>query len=74
MVLDLIGRELKSDDIVVFYNQLYTVLSVQDSIRCPMARIMLLDKSPSTKSQVKRASSMCIVPAEDVTAWKLKKG
>lgn len=72
---DIVDRELDIGDYVVFYNNLYRILGLGQpragGLYAPV-RIILVDRSKTTRSIVKNSREMCRVDAQDVTAWKLK--
>ena len=78
-VLDIIGRPIHVDDFVVFYSLVYRVIGVGKphpggrNSGGPV-RIKLAEPSKTTKSVVKFSDEMCVIPAEDVTVWLLRKG
>lgn len=79
--LDLLSRELSVDDYVVFHNNIYVVkglsnLSTNTKVdgAYHQISIMLLHPSKTTRPVKKRAGECCLIPSEDVLAWKLKVG
>lgn len=75
-VLDIIDRPIQVDDFVVFYSNVYKVVGLgkPNSYGSAQVRIKLAEPSKTTKSVVKYSRDMCVIPAEDVTIWLLKKG
>ena len=75
-VLDIIDRPIQVDDFVVFYSNVYKVVGLgkPNSHGSAQVRIKLAEPSKTTKSVVKYSRDMCVIPAEDVTIWLLKKG
>ena len=75
-VLDIIDRPINVDDFVVFYSNVYKVIGLgkPNQTGSGQVRIKLAEPSKSTKSVVKYSRDMCVIPAEDVTLWLLKKG
>jgi hypothetical protein len=75
-VLDIIDRPINVDDFVVFYSNVYKVtgLGKPNQHGHGQVRIKLAEPSKTTKSVVKYSRDMCVIPAEDVTMWLLKKG
>lgn len=74
---DMLGREIKEDDYVVYYSNIYQVkerLGVPKDNRPGMLSICLVDKSKTTKPVKKYSHDMCIVSKEDVLIWKIKRG
>lgn len=75
--VDLLERPLSVDDYVVLYNNVYQVkefLGKLNGTGGGMVRIILLDKSKTTKSVKKHSSDMCKIDKEDVLIWKIKRG
>ena len=73
--LDYLGRPIKPGDYVFYFGNLYQILEIPKRILADgrgACRIVLADRSPTTKPVRKYSSEMCAVPAEDVTAWILK--
>lgn len=75
-VLDIVDRPINVDDFVVFYSNVYkvTALGKPNQYGHGQVRIKLAEPSPTTKSVVKYSRDMCLIPAEAVTMWLLKKG
>ena len=80
MARDMIGREIKEEDYVVYYNNLYEVIKTIPNIygksRNPNRQftrvsIKLLDPSRTTKSVKKWDHEVCIVPKDEVLIWLL---
>jgi len=69
MSVDIIGRELVVDDFVVCYNNIYQILSISTG----SVRMILANKSPSTRPIVKLAREVTLLPKEDVLMWVLKR-
>ena len=67
---DIIGRPINDGDFVVYYSNVYRVQVAYKH----NSRIKLAEPSKTTKSVVKSNRDMCLIPAEDVTLWLLKKG
>ena len=70
MITDIIDREIKIDDYVVFHNNIYKVLGF--SVRNNMVKIMLAKPSPSTRPVVKYSKDLCLLDKEEVLIWVLK--
>ena len=73
----IIGRPIHVDDFVVFYSLVYRVIGVgkpHPGDGSGPVRIKLAEPSKTTKSVVKFSDEMCVIPAEDVTVWLLRKG
>ena len=75
-ILDIIDRPISVDDYVVFYSNVYRVtgLGKPNQFGHGQVRIKLAEPSKTTKSVVKYSRDMCVIPAQDVTVWLLKKG
>ena len=75
-MLDIIDRPIREGDFVAFYSNVYKVLGFGKlgPTGHGTVRIKLADPSKTTKSVVKYSRDMCVIPAEDVTMWLLKKG
>jgi len=72
-IKDMINRDIDRDDYVVYFNRIYQVIGVgkADQRGHGMARIVLIDKSKSTREVVKYSKEMCKVPAEEIIVWRL---
>ena len=76
MITDILDRELKVDDYVVFYNNIYQVKGLSrgnTKNHKGYAKIMLIDPSKTTKPVNKYSGDMCKIDAGDVMFWMLKK-
>jgi hypothetical protein len=73
--LDIVDRPISVGDFVVFYSNVYKVtgLGKTGTSGHGPVRIILAEPSKTTKSSVKNSRDMCLIPAEDVTFWLLKK-
>lgn len=75
MITDLIDREIKVDDYVVFHNNIYKVLGLgkeHSTGNSGSVRIMLARPSKTTRPVVKYSKDLCILAKEDVLIWVLK--
>jgi len=74
--LDMIGREISVDDFVVFYSNIYQVkaLGKPNLMGKGYVKILLVDKSKTTKTVSKYSSDICLIDNNDVLIWKLKGG
>jgi len=75
--LDLLERPLSVDDYVVLYNNVYQVREFLGKVNAAgggTVRIILVDKSKTTKSVKKHSKEMCKIDKEDVLIWKIKRG
>jgi hypothetical protein len=75
-VLDIVDRPIHVDDFVVFYSNVYKVIGLgkPNPQGSAQVRIKLAEPSKTTKSVVKYSWDLCLIPAEDVTMWLLRKG
>lgn len=66
---DIIGRELKVNDFVVFYNRIYKIVKFdgRDVI------IFLAHPSKTTKHVRQNSEYLTLLPAHEVLLWLLKK-
>lgn len=73
-VLDMLDRELKVGDHVVFHNNIYRVhsLPIKPNGRYSNAKIMLHNPSKTTKPVSKTTGDMCLIPEQDFLAWKIR--
>lgn len=69
---DIIGRSLKLDDYVVYYNHIYKIISFvgNDSNR---AVIFLERPSPTTKKRSVSCNELTLLAEQDVLMWILKR-
>ena len=75
--LDMIGREIKEDDFVVFYSNIYQVKALgkpNTNNGRGYVKMILVDKSKTTKTVSKYSGEVCIIDKNDVMMWKLKGG
>jgi hypothetical protein len=74
MITDIIDREIKVDDYVVFYNNIYKVLGLGKSREGGhgMVKIMLAKPSKTTRPVLKYSKELCILHKEDILIWLLK--
>lgn len=75
--LDLLERPLEVGDYVVLYNNIYQVKEFLGKVNNQgygRVRIILIDKSKTTKSVKKNSWDMCKIDKEDVLIWKIKRG
>ena len=74
-VLDIIDRPIRVGDFVAFYGNIYKVLELgKPSISGNgYIKIKLADPSPTTKAVKKYSREMCVIPAQEVTFWLLKR-
>lgn len=74
-VTDIIDRPIRVGDFVAFYANIYRVegLGKVRNNGAATVRIKLADPSPTTRPVVKFSKDMCVIPAEDVTFWLLKR-
>jgi hypothetical protein len=77
MITDIIDREIKIDDYVVFHNNIYKVLGLGKEHATGgsgSVRIMLAKPSKTTRPVVKYSKDLCILHKEDILIWLLKGG
>jgi len=74
-VTDIIDRPINVGDFVAFYANIYKVqgLGKARGNGAATVKIMLADPSPSTRPVNKFSKEMCVIPAQEVTFWLLKK-
>lgn len=76
-ITDVIDQELKIDDFVVFYSNIYKVKALGETPYASgsgQVRIKLVDASPSTKTVVKHSKDIAKLDQQVVLMWMLKKG
>jgi hypothetical protein len=76
MITDMIDREIRVDDWVVFYSNLYRVqaLGKDRNNGSGMVKIMIWNGGQSAKPVKKHSKDMAIIDRNDVLIWLLKKG
>jgi hypothetical protein len=76
MITDLIDREIKVDDYVVFHNNIYKVLGLgkDHGNGRGYVRMMLAQPSKTTRPVNKHSKDLCILHKEDILIWLLKGG
>lgn len=74
MAVDIVGREIKVDDFVVYYSKLYQVHGVSTMHSNNFVRIMLVEKAKTTKTVNKLARECCLVDRDAVLVYLLKNG
>lgn len=75
-VTDVIDLEIKVDDFVVFYSNIYRVKSVGTTNRSDgsgKVRIKIVD-NPNAKSVIKHSKDIAKLDQQQVLLWMLKKG
>lgn len=74
MITDIIDREIKIEDYIVFHNNIYKVLGLgrSHSDGSGQVKIMLAKPSPSTRPVTKYSKDLCILHKEDILIWLLK--
>ena len=77
MITDMIDREIRVDDWVVFYSNLYRVkalgLDRNNRYGSGMVQIMIWNGGQSAKPVKKNSKDMAIIDRNDVLVWLLKK-
>jgi hypothetical protein len=76
MITDMIDREIRVDDWVVFYSNLYRVkaLGKANATGAGTVQIMLWSGGVTARPVKKHSKEMAIVDRNDVLIWLLKKG
>ena len=74
MITDIIDREIKVEDYVVFHNNIYKVpgLGKANANGAGYVRMMLAKPSKTTKPVTKYSKDLCILHKEDILIWLLK--
>ena len=74
-VTDIIDRPIRIGDFVAFYSNVYKVLALGRATNSGggYVKIILADPSPTTRPVSKHSKDMCVIPAEEVTFWLLKR-
>lgn len=74
-VTDIIDRPIQVGDFVAFFGNVYQVRSFGKvhSNGGASVKIMLVNPSPSTRPVNKYSKEMCLIPAEEMTLWLLKR-
>lgn len=72
----MLGQELKVDDFVVSYNNIYQIKGIgrTNKTGTGTVKIMLVDPSKTTRPVNKFSSEMCKLESGVVLFWMLKKG
>lgn len=75
-VLDLLHREISVGNHVVHYNHVYEVLEIPARLNRDFMdiKMILIDKSATTRPVKKYSKEVCIIPSDDVLVWKIKRG
>lgn len=76
-VTDIIDQEIKVDNFVVFYSNIYQVKQANPTKQTSgsgMVRMKLIDPSPTTKTVAKYSKDLCKLDEHAVTMWMLKQG
>ncbi len=74
MITDMIGRELKVDDFVVFYSNIYRIKSLgkaRDDGRGSV-KLMIWNGGDTARPVTKYSKDMALLPMGDVLNWMLK--
>jgi hypothetical protein len=71
---DMIDREIRVDDYVVFYSNIYQVKGLGKAREngSGSLKMILMDKSNTTRVVTKYSKDVCLVDKEDVVMWLLK--
>lgn len=72
----MLDRQLQAGDYVVFYNAIYQVKSIPDlSLKGhAYVQIILMNKSKTTRPQMKYSRDMYLIHKDDLLIWKIKNG
>lgn len=72
---DMLERPINIDDFVVFHNNIYQVLGVgrKNGYGHGPVKIVLVDKSKTTRPVIKQSSDCCLVNKDEVLIWLLKR-
>ena len=75
MITDMIDREIKIDDWVVFYSNLYRVkaLGKASVTGAGTVQLMIWDGGETARPVKKNSKDMAIINKDDVLIWLLKK-
>lgn len=74
VLTDMIDREIKVDDYVVFYSNIYQVKGLgkaRENGRGSL-KMILMDKSNTTRAVTKFSKDVCLVDKDEVVMWMLK--
>jgi hypothetical protein len=74
MIKDMIGREIKVDDFVVFYSNIYRVKALGKSHppnNFGQIKLMIWNGGVSAKPVTKHSSDVALLPMGDVLNWML---
>ena len=74
MSFDILGREIKQDDFVVYYSKLYQVQRIFSAASNNFVRIMLVEKAKTTKPVNKLSKECCLLDKDEVLIYLLKNG
>jgi len=76
MITDMIDREIRVDDWVVFYSNLYRVraLGKASATGAGTVQILLWSGGQTARPVKKHSKDMAIIDRNDVLIWLLKKG
>jgi hypothetical protein len=78
LVTDILGRELNKDDFVVFHTNVYQIIEPPipnswDKSGGGQIKILLLNKSKTTRAVNKYSKDACLLNKDDVVFWILKR-
>jgi len=75
VITDMIDREIKVDDWVVFYSNLYRVkaLGKASATGAGTVQLMIWDGGETARPVKKNSKDMAIINKDDVLIWLLKK-
>ena len=74
-VTDIIGREIKVDDFVAFYSNVYQVKALGHAGKSgnALVKIMIMDPGTTSRPQNKYSKDMAVLDKNDVLVWLLKR-
>ena len=75
MISDMIGREIKIDDFVVFYSNIYRVISLGKARRedgSGSVKLMIWNGGESARPGTKHSKEMVVLDQNQVLVWMLK--
>jgi hypothetical protein len=78
MITDIINREIKVDDFVVFYSNIYQVKSLGKDLNRPngsgQVKIMIWNGGHTAKPVTKNSKDIAVLDKNHVTLWLISQG
>lgn len=78
MITDIINRELKVDDFVVFYSSIYQIVGLGKDLNRPngsgQVRIMIWNGGKTAKPVVKNSKDVSLLDKNHVLLWQISQG